>query len=115
MSRGTGRWQVDQARAVPGRWGRYVSAVVAVSLVTVLLAAVPGASDSSEAPAGPPRAVAGTLSAGGDHACVVVVGGDVKCWGRGLWGKLGDNSTLGVGSGTDGSGEMSGLGVVDLG
>jgi alpha-tubulin suppressor-like RCC1 family protein len=36
---------------------------------------------------------AGALGAGGAHACVVVTGGGVKCWGYNLYGQVGDRTT----------------------
>jgi len=33
------------------------------------------------------------LSVGGDHACVLVRGGVVKCWGSNMYGELGDETT----------------------
>lgn len=34
-----------------------------------------------------------SLSAGFDHVCVVTSGGGAKCWGKNVWGELGDNTT----------------------
>ena len=104
--------RVDQARAVANGARRHLVAVVAVSLVTVLLAAVPGASESSDAPAGPPRALAGTLAAGDQHNCVIVAGGDVKCWGKIFDGQLGQGNQNAQG---DSPGEMAALVAIQLG
>ena len=51
-------------------------------------------------------------SAGRAHTCTILVGGGVKCWGRGYHGRLGYDSTDGKG---DAAGEMAGLGTVNLG
>src|SRR5205807_6078080 len=39
------------------------------------------------------RALEPTISAGGDHSCVSMTDGTLECWGRNLFGQLG-NGTL---------------------
>ena len=51
-------------------------------------------------------------SAGGSHTCAILGGGGVKCWGSGLYGQLGYDSTDDKG---DATGEMAGLGTINLG
>ena len=50
-------------------------------------------------------------SAGYYHTCAILVGGGVKCWGLGIVGRLGYDSTDDKG---DQVGEMAGLGTVNL-
>ncbi|WAS95869.1 DUF4215 domain-containing protein [Nannocystis punicea] len=58
-------------------------------------------------------ATATRISAGSMHTCAVLVGGAVKCWGRGEYGRLGSGSTANKG---DQPGEMGdALLPVDLG
>ena len=52
------------------------------------------------------------ITAGCYHTCAILVGGGVKCWGRGAYGQLGYDSTDNKG---DAAGEMAGLGTVNLG
>lgn len=52
------------------------------------------------------------VSAGKDHTCVVLDTGAVKCWGWGWYGQLGIGTTSDMGNS---SGEVAGLGVVNLG
>ena len=51
-------------------------------------------------------------STGRAHTCTILVGGGVKCWGRGDYGQLGYDSTDNKG---DAAGEMAGLGTVGVG
>ena len=103
---------VGGRRSVSDRWGRYGMAVVAVSLVTVFLAAVPGSSDSSSTPAGEGRGVFAAVTAGDLHSCAVLDDGDVRCWGENTDGRLGLGDTQDRGYG---AGEMSLLPAVALG
>jgi len=48
----------------------------------------------SQPPAGGPAAVPVQISAGSDHACVVMTSGAVLCWGEGSVARLGDGDTL---------------------
>jgi cysteine-rich repeat protein len=38
------------------------------------------------------------ISAGGSHACAILVGGGVQCWGNGLFGRLGYSAELNIGN-----------------
>ena len=48
----------------------------------------------SQPPAGGPGGAPVQISAGSDHACVVMTSGVVQCWGEGSFGRLGDGDTL---------------------
>jgi alpha-tubulin suppressor-like RCC1 family protein len=37
------------------------------------------------------------ISAGGKHTCVVLEGGDIKCWGEGRFGQLGSEGSISIG------------------
>ncbi len=55
------------------------------------------------------------VAAGRAHACAVVSGGAVKCWGKNTYGQLGDNSTTTRNSPVDVSGLSSGVSRVFAG
>jgi hypothetical protein len=57
-------------------------------------------------------APATAITAGGAHTCALLTGGDVKCWGGGLDGRLGQDSTDTIG---DAPGDMAALDAVALG
>src|SRR4249919_3193349 len=50
------------------------------------------------------------ISAGGDHTCALLDNGDVRCWGAGLYGRLGYGNTNTIGDDET----PGGLGPVDL-
>ncbi len=52
-----------------------------------------------------------TVTAGGDFACALLVTGKVRCWGRGLFGRLGNDASGSVG---DSAGSMAGAANVLL-
>ena len=43
-------------------------------------------------PASSVRTLNTTISSGGDHTCVVLTNGTVECWGRNLFGQLGNGA-----------------------
>lgn len=51
------------------------------------------------------------ITAGRDHTCAIVEGGEVYCWGRGLWAPLGYSNTENVGDDET----PASVGAVDLG
>jgi len=62
-----------------------------------------GATTSLPAPGGPVEIgnAATGLVAGDDHTCVVQIDNAVRCWGRGLDGRLGSGSTMDIGTISD--------------
>jgi alpha-tubulin suppressor-like RCC1 family protein len=53
-----------------------------------------------------------SISAGGGHTCALLQGGEVKCWGHGEYGQLGQGSVVNIGRMP---GDMAGLQAVFLG
>jgi alpha-tubulin suppressor-like RCC1 family protein len=90
-----------------GGWG-LGTALVAASIVVT---AAPVSGDANEAPVGNIPATA--LTAGEEHVCVVLLGGDVACWGGGSSGQLGNGSSNDIGDGLDEMG--ANLRTVELG
>ncbi|QIG45096.1 hypothetical protein G5V58_22095 [Nocardioides anomalus] len=72
-----------------------VAALLAAGLV--LPGAAPAPADTSEGAPGVPRLDAAALTAGADHSCAIVGTGEVRCWGAGNRGQLGQGSTADVG------------------
>lgn len=57
-------------------------------------ASTPANGSTPVSPTGMTSGVA-QVSAGGQHTCAVTTAGSLKCWGRGLWGRLGNGSETG--------------------
>ena len=72
--------------------------IVALLLLAVTAAAVPGGSVAEEASEpGSPGAAAAQLDAGRNHSCAVLTTGGVRCWGFGGEGELGYGTPATVG------------------
>ena len=119
-SRGHRRTAGDRRRATRLQRLRRQPSRLAVTLVVALLAATlatlapqaaaPVAADGNEAPGAP--LAARSITAGGEHTCALLDDGNVKCWGRGNEGQLGQGSAANLG---DGPGEMAALAPINLG
>ncbi len=69
---------------------------VGVILVAGAMSATPAQADVGEAVDG--SFTSGTLDSGLDHACAVLPGRSVRCWGYGFNGQLGQNGTGDIGA-----------------
>lgn len=87
-------------------------ALIATLVAIVLSPATPVTADSSGAVPGTPRGAMSAIAVGDGHACAIVEGGDVYCWGRNDQGQLGQGSTSDIGTG---SGQVAALSAVPLG
>jgi alpha-tubulin suppressor-like RCC1 family protein len=58
--------------------------------------------------------VAGSISAGGSHTCIVTSSKGIKCWGSNSQGQLGDGTSVNFGTPADVSGLGAGSGVTAL-
>lgn len=87
-------------------------AVIALlaALPTVGLAEAPAGADGNEAPGAP--VATRSLAAGTGYTCVILDIGQVKCWGFGGVGALGQDNTDDLG---DQAGEMAALNPINLG
>mgnify|MGYP000751586365 CR=1 FL=1 len=106
---------VPPLRARDNRAFAPIATVLALlaTLVTVLMAsASPATADGSGAVPGTPRGAMSAIAVGEGHACAIVQGGDVYCWGRNDQGQLGQGSTTDVGTAP---GQVAGLSPVPLG
>jgi alpha-tubulin suppressor-like RCC1 family protein len=75
---------------------RWVAVVVMVSVLVVSTSALVGA-DSNEGRPGVPRGAGSAISAGFDHSCVLLANGNVKCWGSGGSGQVGQGNPNQIG------------------
>ena len=69
--------------------------------------------EAASARPGSARGAAAVIAAGSAHSCALLVAGDVKCWGHGAFGQLGQGNQSNIGSGPNQMGDD--LDPVDLG
>lgn len=83
------------------RFGRAWGSVVAAGLVVAVLAALgAGPVAAEQAGSAGRRVAAASIDAGGQHTCVVVATGALRCWGADAAGQLGHDTVVTVGDGT---------------
>ncbi len=92
---------------------RLSTALALLAGLAVAVTATPVGAESSGADPGTLRGGLAAIAVGEAHSCAILENGDLKCWGDGGSGRLGQDSTDDIGSGPDQMG--ANLDPIDLG